>query len=210
MTPEQVALHLGDKVVNGLASAVVSAAQDLAEYRRVLPGAVARSSNRGLANWIHDAIRARVLAHLDGMTEVSFSEQEPHFDVFVTTPEGIVFRIRCKRHSGTGRIANYRTQGALDFVTQPDDLLSLAGVRFVHLCVGYEWDADSRSMTGPVMSLRDGSFDDVVWMTDLAAPGDFSAGDNTTPIVPGTDSPSLPAIELPGRELGEEEGVEGS
>lgn len=120
----------------------------------------------GLANWIDDAMRARVLAEFDGMTEVSFSEQEPHFDVFVTTPERIVFRIRCKRHSGTGRIANYRTQGALDFVTQPDDLLSLAGVRFVHLCVGYEWDADSRSMTGAVVNSRDGSFDDVVLRTD--------------------------------------------
>lgn len=201
MTPEQVFAELGDKTVQGLSSVVLGAAADLAEYRRTLPSAVSRASNRGLANWIHDAMRARARAEFDEIAEVSFAEHEPHFDAYVASAERTLFRIRFKRHSPTGRIASYRTQGALDFATQPDDLLSLVGMKTVHLCVGYEWDAGTRSMGDPVMTLRDGSFEDVVWMIDLpAAP---AAGLGTvltpvTPIVPTIEGPALPAIEIAG------------
>lgn len=201
MTPQQVSDELGDKMMHGFSSIVLGAAADLAEYRRVLPAAVSRASGRGLANWIHDAMRARARAEFDGLSEVSFTEHEPHFDAYIASPEQTLFRVRFKRHTATGRIANVRTQGALDFVSQPDDLLSLLGMRTVHLCVGYEWDAESRSMGAPVMTLRDGSFEDVVWMIDLpAAP---AAGVGTvitpvTPIVPATEGPALPTIEVAG------------
>lgn len=203
MTPEQVSEELGDKIVHGFSNIVVGAAVDLAEYRRLLPAAVSRASRRGLANWIHDAMRARARAEFDGLSAVTFIEHEPHFDAYIVSPEQTIFRIRFKRHSATGRIANVRTQGALDFVTQPDDLLSLLGMKSVHLCVGYEWDAGSRSMGAPVMSLRDGSFEDVVWMIDL--PAVTAAGVGTviapvTPIVPTIEGPALPIIEVAGDE----------
>jgi hypothetical protein len=201
MTPQQVSDELGDKIMQGFSSVVLGAATDLAEYRAVLPGAVSRASGRGLANWIHDAMRARARAEFDGLSEVSFTEHEPHFDAYIVSPEQTLFRVRFKRHTATGRIANVRTQGALDFVNQPDDLLSLLGIRTVHLCVGYEWNAESRMMSAPVMTLRDGSFEDVVWMIDLpAAP---AAGVGTvvtpvTPVVPTTEGPTLPTIEVVG------------
>lgn len=203
MTPQQVADELGDKIMHGFSSIVLGAAADLAEYRRVLPAAVSRASGRGLANWIHDAMRAKARAEFDGLSEVSFTEQEPHFDAYIASPEQTLFRVRFKRHTATGRIANVRTQGALDFVSQPDDLLSLLGFKTVHLCVGYEWDAESRSMGAPVMTLRDGSFEDVVWMIDL--PAVPAAGLGTvitpvTPLVPTTDGPALPVIEVAGDE----------
>lgn len=201
MTPQQVSDELGDKIMHGFSSIVLGAAADLAEYRRVLPAAVSRASGRGLANWIHDAMRARARAEFDGLSEVSFTEHEPHFDAYIASPEQTIFRVRFKRHSATGRIANVRTQGALDFVSQPDDLLSLLGMKTVHLCVGYEWDTESRSMSAPVMTLRDGSFEDVVWMIDL--PAVPAAGVGTvitpvTPIVPTTEGPALPTIEVAG------------
>lgn len=196
LTPQEVSNELGDKIIHGLSSVITGAATDLAEYRRVLPGAVSRASSRGLANWIHDAMRARALAEFDGFAKVRFSEREPHFDAFVTSTEGTVFRVRFKRHTSTGRIANYRTQGALDFVSQPEDLLSLIGLRLVHLCVGYEWDAETRSMGAPVMTLRDGSFEDVVWMVDLPATPDEGVGSVTTPIAPIIHGPAQPRIEV--------------
>ncbi|MGN6130965.1 MAG: hypothetical protein ACTHOK_11555 [Nocardioidaceae bacterium] len=201
MTSQQVSDELGDKIMHGFSSIVLGAAADLAEYRRVLPAAVSRASGRGLANWIHDAMRARARAEFDGLSQVSFTEHEPHFDAYIASPEQTLFRVRFKRHTASGRIANVRTQGALDFVSQPDDLLSLLGMKTVHLCVGYEWDAETRTMSAPVMTLRDGSFEDVVWMLDLpAAP---AAGVGTvitpvTPIVPTTEGPALPTIEVAG------------
>lgn len=209
MTPQQVSVELGDKIVNGFSSIVFGAAADLAEYRRVLPAAVSRASGRGLANWIHDAMRARARAEFDGLSEVSFAEHEPHFDAYIVSLEQTLFRVRFKRHTATGRIANVRTQGALDFVSQPDDLLSLLGMRTVHLCVGYEWDNESRSMSTPVMTLRDGSFEDVVWMIDLpAAPaaGVGTAITPVTPIVPTTEGPALPTVEVAGDEISDNEG----
>lgn len=199
LTPQQVADSLGDKFIHGFAAIVEGASADLAEYRLLMPHVVSRSTPRGLANWIHDSMRARARAEFDGLTEVSFEDGGPHFDVYVVATDQTLFRVRLKRHTGTGRITNYRTQSALDFITQPDDLLSLLGMRTVHLCVGYEWDATTRTMGAPVMTLRDGSFEQAVWMIDLpTAPlaGTGTVVNPTTPIVPTTEGPSLPTIEI--------------
>lgn len=209
VTPEQVSDALGDKIMHGFSSIVIGAATDLAEYRRVLPAAVSRASGRGLANWIHDAMRARARAEFDGLSAVSFTEHEPHFDAYIASPEQTLFRVRFKRHTGTGRIANVRTQGALDFVSQPEDLLSLLGMKTVHLCVGYEWDSESRSMSAPVMTLRDGSFEDAVWMIDLPTAHAVGVGtviSPVTPIVPTTEGPALPTIEVAADEASDNEG----
>lgn len=202
MTPDEVAHALGDKIIHGFAAIVQGAADDLAEYRRVLPSAVARASSRGLANWIHDAMRARALAEFDGFTEVSFQDRGQHFEIYVVSSDKTLFRVRLKRHSVTGRITNYRTQGALDFITQPEDLFTLLGIKTVHLCVGYEWDTETRSMEGAVMTLRDGSFEEVVWMIDLPTATAAVAGTVVTPVTPivtpTPEGPALPTIEVAG------------
>lgn len=201
MTPQRVSDQLGDKIITGFSSIVVGAAADLAEYRRLMPAAARRASERGLANWIHDAMRARALAEFDDFGQVTFTEREPHFDVHIQASDHTHFRIRLKRHNATGNIANYRTQGALDFVTQPEDLLSLLGINTVHLAVGYEWDPQTRAMKGPIMTLRDGSFEDVVWMVDLPARPAAELGTVVTPVTPITptiESPTLPTIEVHG------------
>lgn len=84
---------------------------------------------------------------------------------------------------------------ALDFITQPPDLLSLIGVRTLNLTAGYEWDDLSRSMGGAVLSLRDGSFEEVIWMVDL--PAAAAAADATVePILPPIDGPGTPIVDL--------------
>lgn len=69
----------------------------------------------------------------------------------------------------------------------------------VNISVGYEWDQVTRSMGNAVISLRDGSFDDVIWITDLPiAPA--ASGSTVTPILPKGDSPPSPMIEVPGKD----------
>jgi len=53
---DEVLDDLGDKVVEAFARSVARARADLAEYRRLKPSWVAQSSERGLANWIHDRL----------------------------------------------------------------------------------------------------------------------------------------------------------
>ncbi|HEX6755505.1 MAG TPA: hypothetical protein VF109_06120 [Mycobacteriales bacterium] len=53
---EEVLDGLDDKMVTGLSRAVVLAARDLRQYRLTFPQWVSQSSERGLANWIHDRI----------------------------------------------------------------------------------------------------------------------------------------------------------
>ena len=100
-----------------------------------------------------------------------------------------------KRHSARGAIRAYPTQTMLRFLGQDDDLLTLIGIRTVTLCVGYEWDELTRTMGSPVMSLRDGSFEDVVWMTDL--PTSNTSAASVTPMTPTPEGPSTPTIEMP-------------
>lgn len=195
---EQVFDALGDKIVNGMASIVLGARADLAEYRQTMPSAANRASNRGLANWIHDAMWDRALTEFDGLSEVSFRDSGVIREIYVFNG-GEVFRFRLKRHSPTGRISNYPTLGAIEFITQSDDLLTLLGISTVNLSVGYEWDRTMRTMGGPVISLRDGSFEDVVWMTDLPIPSGFAAG-TVTPMSPNLDAPALPKIDVAGDE----------
>lgn len=194
---------LGDKVVEALFASIVGAKADLAEYRLSMPNIVADHSSRGLANWIHDRIWARVVAALDGVDHVSFVDSGPLREMYVR----LDFKLRFKRHSPTGAIRSYPTEGALDFITQERDLLSLIGIRTLNLAAGYEWDELTRTMGEAVLTLRDGSFDDVIWMTTLPAVGG-TAGGTITPITPLRDGPTAPVIEVPGYDNAESEGTD--
>jgi len=199
---DEVIDALGDKVVAALGAAVIGAKADLAEYRLGMPHFVADHSGRGLANWIHDRIWARIVAELDGVESVSFVDSGPLRELYV----GMDFRLRFKRHSPTGAIRSYPTLGALDFITQEPDLFSLLGIHTLNLSAGYEWDELARTMGDPVLSLRDGSFEEVIWMTTLPAAGG-TAGGTITPISPVTDGPTAPIIEVPSYDAAEYEGT---
>ncbi|MFT4164190.1 MAG: hypothetical protein QM650_03000 [Microlunatus sp.] len=203
-TPDEVLANLGDKATEALSGAVVGAREDLAVYRAALPQFVAEHSGRGLANWIHDRMWARVVAALEGVDGVVCLDSGPNREIAVRMD----FRIRLKRHSSTGAIRNYPTANALDFITQEPDLLTLLGIMTLNISVGYEWDEMTRSMGNAVISLRDGSFEDVIWMVDLpAAP---AAGGAITPIVPTDDGPVAPVVEATRIDSEEREGTSDS
>jgi len=201
--PDEVIEALGDKVVAALTAAILGARADLAEYRRAMPHFVADHSSRGLANWIHDRIWARIVTELDDVDGVSFVDSGPLRELYVNAD----FRLRFKRHSPTGAIRSYPTVGALDFITQEPDLLTLIGIRTLNLTAGYEWDDLARVMGDPVLSLRDGSFDEVIWMSTLPVAGG-AAGGTISPIKPTTDGPTPPVIEAPRYDSEEHEGTD--
>lgn len=199
--PDEVIEALGDKVVEALSTAILGAREDLTDYRRLAPHFVADHSPRGLANWIHDRIWAWIVAELDDVEHISFVDSGPTREIYVRAD----FRFRIKRHSLTGAIRSYPTQSALDFITQEPDLFSLLGIHTLNLTAGYEWDELARTMGDPVLSLRDGSFEDVIWMTTLPAAGE-SGGATVAPITPIGDGPTAPVIEAPRYDHAEEEG----
>ena len=152
-SPDEVLNALGDKVVAGLTEAVDGAREDLRLYRASHPSFVADSSERGLANWIHDRMWARAtpLGDIDRVALVdSGATREIHL--------GNEFRIRLKRHSHSGAIRSYPTDAALEFIGQDQpDLYSLLGIRTLNLTAGYDWDDLTRSIGESVLSLRNGS-----------------------------------------------------
>lgn len=194
--PEDVLEALGDKITIGLGDVVLGARQDLAEFRTLMPAAAARASGRGLANFIHDAMWARAKAVFDDVEGVTFVEVEPTHDICISI-DGDYYRLRLKRHTATGAIRSYPTPSAKDFITQDGpDLFRLMEITTLNLAVGYEWDADTLDMRGPVMSLHDGSFDNAIWMVDLPSSGNI-AGGTVEPIAPPTvDGPSTPSINI--------------
>jgi hypothetical protein len=205
-SPDQVLENLGDKVVDGLGTAITGARDDLAEYRAAVPHFVADHSSRGLAGWIHDRMWARAIGLLEDVDDISFVDSEPTREIYVRAD----YRIRMKRHSRTGAIRSYPTQGALAFINQEPDLLSLLGITTLNITVGYEWDDLTRSMGDPVMSLRDGSFDDVIWMVGLPFTADGGTGTIApiVPTVPDGTGPATPSIDVPRYDTTSREGTQ--
>src|SRR5215204_157668 len=104
--PHDVCGDLGDKVIHGISWAVRQARYELEEYRRLHPGWVAQSTERGLANWIHDRLWAWIVVALDGLDGVTVIDHEPIRELYV----GTRYRLRVKRHHLDGRVASYPTQ----------------------------------------------------------------------------------------------------
>lgn len=204
-TPDEVLASLGDKAIEALSGAVVGAREDLATYRTTLPDFAAEQNSSGLAHWIHNRMWARAVAALDDIDGVSVVDSGSTREIYVRAD----FRIRLKRHSLIGAIRNYPTAAALDFISQEPDLLTLLGITTLNISVGYEWEESTRSMGNAVISLRDGSFDEVMWMTDLPA-ASSTGGASVRPIVPSGDSPEAPVIEVQRTEGEQHEGTSGS
>jgi hypothetical protein len=189
---DEVLDDLGDKVVEALARTVARAKDDLAQYREWKPGWVAQSSERGLANWIHDRIWYHITVLLDGVAEVGLVDVGPTREIYV----GTRYRLRAKRHGEDGNVSTYPTQGATDFLFQDPIQLTLEGMEEIRLICGYTWVAETREMGQPVLSLRDGK-DEIVWLIELpdVGTGYGDAGAPVTPIPP-TPTPTPPQIEL--------------
>lgn len=65
----------------------------------------------------------------------------------------------------------------------------------MNLTVGYEWDEIGQQMGNPVISLRDGSFEEAHWVVTL--PTSTGAGSGSiAPIKPTGDAPSTPMIDV--------------
>lgn len=154
--------ELGDKVLNAFGWAVVAARRDLAEYRAWHPDWVAQSSSRGLANWIHDRLWHHVARLLIDIPEVEVYEKGATRELII----GGRYRVRVKRHGIGASVSTYPTQGALEFMHQPNEQLVLAGLEQVRLIFGYEWLGGSDEVGAAVLSLRDGS-KKVLWVHGL-------------------------------------------
>jgi hypothetical protein len=202
--PHEVLSDLGDKVTGGLARAVARARKDLADYRETHSSWVSDSSERGLANWIHDRLWAHVCAEFDGHAGVGLSEREPTREITV----GINYRLRVKRHRVDGKVRSYATQTALEFYAQGAQE-AFPGMEEVRLIAGYDWDADARSMGDAVLSLRDGE-EEVIWQVTLPEVGTGTVGAPAQPIRPTEPEPALPTIGLPETGSGGIKGEEGT
>ncbi|HEX5496155.1 MAG TPA: hypothetical protein VFX70_16435 [Mycobacteriales bacterium] len=189
----EVFAELGDKVLEAFSQTVRGATEDLRDYRAAFPTWVADHSERGLSNWIHDRLWARVEKSLDAIPGVTVSSGEPTREVTV----GLRYRLRMKRHSEDGAISTYHTQTALEFNMQGLQE-AFPNMEEIRLTVGYVWNPRSRTMGDPVLSLRDG-MDNVVWVEVLPDFGQ-AAGNAERPIqptpVPPVSGPPTPTVEV--------------
>ncbi len=179
---------LGSKIVSALNDAVRRAEVDFEEYRRLHPGWAARHTERTLANLIHDHFWHHLLLLLDEVDGVMFVDEEPTREMWV----GANYRVRLKRHNDYDKVSSYPTQAALEFFRQPGAQPTLEGLERVHLCAGYQWDRETRSMGAAVLSLRDGQ-DNVIWLEELAPPAEGGAVGTSMPPLPIPPSPSIDA-----------------
>ena len=183
--PDAVLDELVDKVLEGISRAVDATRGDLATYRELLPGIVARHTNRGLANWIHDILWSHLCAELDEVPGLTLSDKEPLREITYKTR----FRIRVKRHHDAARVSTYLTQSALEFMEQEAAEVTFEGLEEIRLITGYDWDKELRQIGPAVISLRDG-LDNVVWAIELPPYGIGIAA------LPSSAGPVAPAIEF--------------
>jgi hypothetical protein len=187
---------LGSKVTDGFVQAVLSISEDLGQYRVLCPDFVARHSDRGLANWIHDMLWYHLTRLLYEVPEVSFVDKGPTRELYV----GTRYRLRAKRHSEDGAVSGYDTQTALEFWLQDQ---ALPGLEQVKLIVGYVWLEESNSIGEPVLSLRDGK-DKVVWQVLLRADSTGATVPTPFPARPGPGAPSIDTSRITADRTGEE------
>lgn len=107
-------------------------------------------------------------------------------------------------HHLDGRTSSYQTQTVIDFelqgVTQ-----TFPGYGEVRLEASYEWDAKTRTMGAPVISLRHGR-NRVIWAHQLP-PGQGGAAGGTVP-APTVSGPALPVVEVAERESDDRTGTD--
>lgn len=182
---DDVCSDIGDKVVGAMFASVQQARVDLALYRERLPELVARHSDRGLANWIHDMMWASIAAALADHPEVTIVDNGVLREIHC----GINYRFRAKRHDEDGGVRSYPTQTVLDFHFQPQTLDTLEDFK---LDFGYQWDPEIRSIGPAVMSLRQNNV--LIWNNII--PDSGSVAQPTTSLSGGPAPLSGPGITI--------------
>lgn len=170
--------ELGEKVLEALVGAIDAAREDLRGYRETLPEIALQSSARGMANWIHDRIWYHACRLLDLVEDVVCYERGPFREVIVKDR----YRIRLKRHRLPAAVSTFLTQGALDFMEQPDGQRVLDGMEQLRLIFGYVWDEDSDEMGAAVLSMRHG-IKNVLWVHEMPNTSELATK------LPGRESP---------------------
>ena len=160
----QVLEELGEKVLEALVAANDAARDDLHKYRVTLPDIATQSSTRGMANWIHDRVWYHACRLLDSIDDVVCYEKGSFREVIVRDR----YRIRLKRHRPPAAVATYPTQGAIDFMEQPDGQRVLEGMEQLRVIFGYVWDEDSDEMGPAMLSMRHG-IKNVLWVHELSS-----------------------------------------
>lgn len=187
---DEVCDDLGDKVIGGITKSATCTAGDLRDYRKFRPLWVSRSSERGLANWIHDRMWDHLVVELDRIPNVTVVDREPLREISV----GTRYRLRVKRHHPTGTVSTYPTLAALEFFTQGQQM-TIEGLEEIRLITGYLWESDLRQVGVPVLSLRDGR-NKIVWMEELPITG-AAGGTGTIDLTPPPSTgPVAPVIEV--------------
>lgn len=183
---------MGDKVVDGLAGSVRSGAADFQRYRKVLPDLAAQHKARGMANVVHDFVWHHVAAAFDELKEIRLKDDGVTRELLVRAD----FRLRLKKHRLDGRVSSYPTKAALNFFSQDEDLF---GSTTWNLAFGYAWDEDLAEILYPVLSLRDGTFDHCLWMTEFPA----AAAQNSAirPPLAGPPSVEIRSTRTPDQEV---------
>lgn len=205
--PAFVVNDLGSKICDGFYVAVDRARDDLAEYRRDATRLSGRHSPTGLANWIQDQLVENLADELHGVPGVDFIDGPGHTrEVLILGGSGSYYRFRVKRHHLDGGVSTYRTDGAIDFMTQ-ESALTLFPYTEVKLTVGYLWDPALPVIGDAVISLRDDGGRRLLWMEPVPFSGaagaviPFPSPRPVPPALPSVDSPadgpSLPMIDLP-------------
>lgn len=185
LSPEECLEGLGDKVIEATSLAVVNTRADLAAYRIDRASWVASSSERGLANWIHDRVWAHLVNEVDHLPEVVVHDSPPIRELFIS--RDLNFRLRIKRHDSLGRVASFPTQGVLDFYEQGQNVGVLPGMEEWKLIAGYVWEKATHDIGPPVLSYRDG-VENLVWIRELDE--NLPAGGVVVPTPPRTAPPS--------------------
>ena len=182
---DDVCSDIGDKVVGAMYGSVEQTRADLARYRLLLPEFVARHSERGLANWIHDMMWSNFVAAVEEHPEVTVYDN----GVLREVRCGINYRFRAKRHDEEGAVRSYPTQLFLDFHVQPRTLETLEDLK---LDFGYQWDPEVRSIGPAVMSMHQGR--DLIWNSVIPDTG--TARETSTALSGGPAPASGPGITI--------------
>jgi hypothetical protein len=204
-SPEAVVSELGDKVVDAIVHAVKVAKEKFAEYREQHPDWAADNAARTIADLIHDWMWTDVKQQLDLLPHVNLIDKDPRREIAVRvqSEDRLFYVLRIKLHHLDGRTSSYQTETVMDFELQGVNE-TFPGWGEVRLEAGYEWDKDTRTMGAPVISLRHGR-NNIIWVHELP---DHSAPAGATvsgPTRPG--APTLPVVEVPGRDSEEQTGT---
>jgi hypothetical protein len=204
-SPEAVVSELGDKVVDAIVHAVNVAKEEYADYRQKHPDWAADNAARTTADLIHDWMWTDLKQQLDLLPHVNLIDQDPlrEIGVRVESEDRLSYLLRIKLHHLDGRTSSYQTQTVMDFDLQGVNE-TFQGWGEVRLYAGYEWEKDTRTMGAPVISLRDGR-NKIIWVHELPDQGGSAGATVSRPTRPG--APTLPVVDVPGRNSEEQTGT---